>query len=90
MLNYTIIITILEVSLLQNVKMATADENLRSQFQLLQDQQQKKLMRRKQRKEEQRAKTASVLSTKTQDNAFGVSDQLDLKVNTCGILRQRI
>ena len=60
--------------------MATAEENLKSQFQLLQDQQQKKLLRRKQRKEEQRAKTASVLPSHT-NNAFGVSDQLDLKVS---------
>ncbi|XP_060576015.1 coiled-coil domain-containing protein 13-like isoform X2 [Ruditapes philippinarum] len=59
--------------------MATAEENLKSQFQLLQDQQQKKLLRRKQRKEEQRAKTASVLPSHT-NNAFGVSDQLDLKL----------
>lgn len=59
--------------------MAATEESLRSQFQLLQDQQQKKLMRRKQRKEEQeRAKTASVISTG--NTAFGVSDQLDLKV----------
>jgi len=60
--------------------MATAEENLRSQFQQLQDQQQKKLMRRKQRKEEQeRAKTASVVLTPG-NNAFGVSDQLSLQV----------
>lgn len=65
--------------------MATAEETLRSQFQMLQDQQQKKLMRRKQRKEEQdRAKTASAIST-TASTAFGVSDQLDLKVWNCTV-----
>ena len=59
--------------------MATAEDNLRNQFQLLQDQQQKKLMRRKQRKEEkERAHTASVISTSS--SAFGVTDNLDLKV----------
>ena len=64
--------------------MATAEDNLRHQFQLLQDQQQKKLMRRKQRLEEKdkahtaRAHTASVISTSS--SAFGVADNLDLKV----------
>ena len=64
--------------------MATAEENLKNQFQLLQEQQQKKLLRRKQRKDEQqqqqRAQTASVISTNTTNGAFGVSDNLDLKV----------
>ncbi|KAL4228803.1 Coiled-coil domain-containing protein 13 [Mactra antiquata] len=60
--------------------MASSEETLRTQFQILQDQQQKKLMRRKQRKEEQRAKTASVLPSHT-DSAFGVTDQLDLKLS---------
>ena len=60
--------------------MAAAEDNLRLQFQLLQDQQQKKLMRRKQRKDEkERAHTASVISTSS--SAFGVADNLDLKVN---------
>jgi len=62
--------------------MATADESLKNQFQILQEQQQQKLLRRKQRKEEQqRAKTASVVSSG--NTAFGVSDQLDLKVTVC-------
>ena len=67
--------------------MATSDENLRNQFQLLQDQQQKKLMQRKKRKEEQqRAHTASVISTSTVKSSFGVNDHLDLKVGVINIL----
>ena len=64
--------------------MAAAEDNLRLQFQLLQDQQQKKLLRRKQRKEEkERAHTASVISTSS--SAFGVPDNLDLKVYNINI-----
>lgn len=61
--------------------MTTTDEALRVQFQLLQEQQQKKLMRIKQRKDEQRAHTASVISSKSGNTMFGVSDNLDLKLS---------
>ena len=52
-------------------------ETLKKQFQLLQEQQQKKLQRRKQKKEE-KSKEKSIVNT---SNAFGVDDDLNLKVS---------
>ncbi|CAG2209153.1 Coiled-coil domain-containing protein 13 [Mytilus edulis] len=51
-------------------------ETLKKQFQLLQEQQQKKLQRRKQKKEE-KSKEKSIVNT---SNAFGVDDDLNLKL----------
>lgn len=55
---------------------AETSETLKKQFQLLQEQQQKKLQRRKQKKEE-KSKEKSIVNT---SNAFGVDDDLNLKL----------
>jgi hypothetical protein len=56
-------------------------KTLKNQFETLQKQQQEKLLRRKQKKED-RQKSAVSVSTldPTTSHAFGINDDLDLKV----------
>ena len=65
--------------------MAQTIENaaLKKQFESLQEQQQKKLMKRKQTQEEQKKQKTSASSVKSStasSTAFGVDDDLNLKV----------
>ncbi|KAK6180709.1 hypothetical protein SNE40_008710 [Patella caerulea] len=53
-----------------------ADETLKQQFKLLQDQQQLKLLRRKQMKEEKENSS----NNSTKNKSFGIDDNLDLKI----------
>lgn len=59
-----------------------ASETLKQQFLLLQEQQQQKLLRRKQRREEKaKEKSAASVRSRTESSiAFGVDDDLELKV----------
>ncbi|XP_061166826.1 coiled-coil domain-containing protein 13-like [Saccostrea echinata] len=58
----------------------TASETLKQQFLLLQEQQQQKLLRRKQRKEKKEKEKSSLTSRTSSSVAFGVEDNLDLKL----------
>ncbi|KAK3106358.1 hypothetical protein FSP39_018431 [Pinctada imbricata] len=60
----------------------TESEALKQQFQLLQEQQQKKLLRRKQKKEEkEKSNLSSTRSNTTTSIAFGIEDDLGLKLS---------
>jgi len=60
--------------------MDSNSETLKQQFQLLQEQQQKKLERRKQQKIQKGKKQEQASVQEKTSTAFGVNDELDLKV----------
>lgn len=60
------------------------EEALKKQFEQLQLQQQQKLQKRKEKKQQEAAKQQSLEAEKTAASAFGVDDELDLKVSIPG------
>lgn len=75
---------------LWNMATEAASETLKQQFLLLQEQQQQKLLRRKQRKEEKAKEKSSLTSRTSSSIAFGVEDNLELKVSKSWIIHFQI